>query len=550
MSYSNKKIYTAYLLPSLIQVMIAAIIAVILNYKGIELGYTAPVGLLLIAFGGVSTAFFGARFQCKYNNKNIKDIVTDFFNIKQPIRFYLLVLLFLFLGFAGVITREGFITDNPVTFILFFLKAILVGGIEEIGWRYTFQQEMERRHPYPAATIITFLGWSIWHILYFCVDGSIYYFSTTEIIFFLIGLLTNCFVLSAVYNKTKSLWLCVMTHALINTGAQLSPYVLPIISVLSSMACIILACVIVIEPGRKIDVKSLNAEDTEAFFSGYWKNNRKKYLLTLLLAILEFIVLILLSFVGLLHDIPEIILLDNRQDIRFMLMSVYFLIILAIVVYMYRSSRFFYHISRIVSEDCDPHKYREVYENLETNHRFLRGKAGQHFYLTNFYVASCIYTDEYEKGLNKLELLRQKNKKLKLRLAICEYYEGYIAIARNDVEKAKACLEKIKDLTGSNSEKGKRARNARDLIIGLTGSIALTEGEYENAETLINQRLEGRKDRISRLSLLYSLGMAKQNLGKVDEARKCLEEAVTLSGDADFDLIHKIREAYRECSNI
>ena len=93
MSYSNKKIYTAYLLPSLVQVMIAAIIAVILNYKGIELGYTAPVGLLLIAFGGVSTAFFGARFQCKYNNKNIKDIVTDFFNIKQPIRFYILVLL-------------------------------------------------------------------------------------------------------------------------------------------------------------------------------------------------------------------------------------------------------------------------------------------------------------------------------------------------------------------------------------------------------------------------------------------------------------------------
>lgn len=40
-----KKIYIAYLLPSLVQVMIAAIIAGILDSKGIELGYTSPVGL-------------------------------------------------------------------------------------------------------------------------------------------------------------------------------------------------------------------------------------------------------------------------------------------------------------------------------------------------------------------------------------------------------------------------------------------------------------------------------------------------------------------------
>ena len=39
---------------------------------------------------------------------------------------------------------------------------------------------------------------------------------------FLLGLLTNCFILSALYNKTRSLWICAMTHALINTLSQIS----------------------------------------------------------------------------------------------------------------------------------------------------------------------------------------------------------------------------------------------------------------------------------------------------------------------------------------
>ncbi len=39
--------------------------------------------------------------------------------------------------------------------------------------------------------------------------------------FFLLGLLTNCFVLSALYAYSGSLWICVMTHALINALSQI-----------------------------------------------------------------------------------------------------------------------------------------------------------------------------------------------------------------------------------------------------------------------------------------------------------------------------------------
>lgn len=544
MNYDNKKIYTAFLIPSLVQALIVAIIAVILNAVDVLIGYTSPIGLLLIAVGGISTAFFGARFQYKYNNKTIKDIVTDFFKIKQPVKFYILIVIFLIIDFAAVITGEGFVIESPAMPLLIFLKAILFGGIEEIGWRYTFQPEMEKRFPYAASTIITFLGWSLWHILYFCIDGSIYFYSASDIVFFLIGLLTNCFILSVIYKKSGSLWLCVMTHALINTGAQMSPYVLPICSILSSMYCIILACVIITESDFKVDTKKFNANETADFFIKYWNRLKIKYFLTLAFAIIEFMVLILLSFVGLFLYIPEIILLGNDQNSHFMLICVYYIIFQAVVLYIYRATKFFLNISRVLSEDCDPYRYCEMYEQLEDNRRFLRGKTGKHFFLSNYYVASCIYITEYSKALDKLHVLRDKNKRKKIRLAAFEYYEGAIAIGENDIDKAKKCLEKINDLV-KDINKGKGNKNSHDIVIGLTGLIALKEEDYEKAEALFSQRLIGRKDRISKMSLYYDLGLAKKGLGKEAEARKCFEKAAMYAGDARFELADKVREAYK-----
>ena len=55
--------------------------------------------------------------------------------------------------------------------------------------------------------------------MYFYIEGSI---GQVQVIEFLTGLLVNCFILSAIYHKTKSLWLCVMTHALINVFSQVA----------------------------------------------------------------------------------------------------------------------------------------------------------------------------------------------------------------------------------------------------------------------------------------------------------------------------------------
>ena len=99
------------------------------------------------------------------------------------------------------------------------MKAIVFGGIEEIGWRYTFQPILEERYSFITSTIITFFAWGVWHFSYFYVEGTL---SQVQVIYFLAGLLVNCFILSALYAKTNSLWICVMTHSLINVFSQLA----------------------------------------------------------------------------------------------------------------------------------------------------------------------------------------------------------------------------------------------------------------------------------------------------------------------------------------
>ena len=69
-----------------------------------------------------------------------------------------------------LLRKTGMIVDytTPVG-----MAAIAVGGIEEIGWRYTFQPILQECHNYISSTLITFIAWGIWHFSYFYIEGTL-----------------------------------------------------------------------------------------------------------------------------------------------------------------------------------------------------------------------------------------------------------------------------------------------------------------------------------------------------------------------------------------
>lgn len=216
---NRKQALSFYLAGTLGQILLVSLLVWLLRAGEVRVDYGTPIGLFTLMLGGVSSAIWGGYVSIRYHHSSFKQLVRDFFQVKQAPLNYLLVLTFIGLDFLPLVLSGKMIIPTWYLPIILFVKALVFGGIEEIGWRYFFQPTLQEKLTYIVSTLCTFVAWSLWHLLYFYIDGSL---AIVNLLPFLLGLLSNCFILSAIYTKTRSLWLCVMTHALINALSQLS----------------------------------------------------------------------------------------------------------------------------------------------------------------------------------------------------------------------------------------------------------------------------------------------------------------------------------------
>ena len=216
---NRKQALLLYLLGTFGQILLVSLLVWLLRAGEVRVDYGTPIGLFTLMLGGLSSAIWGAIISIRYHHSSFKQLVRVFFQVKQAPLNYLLVLIFIGLDFLPQVFGGEMIIPTWYLPIILFVKAIVFGGIEEIGWRYFFQPTLQEKLTYIVSTLYTFVAWSLWHLLYFYIDGSL---ARINLLPFLLGLLSNCFILSAIYTKTRSLWLCVMTHALINALSQLS----------------------------------------------------------------------------------------------------------------------------------------------------------------------------------------------------------------------------------------------------------------------------------------------------------------------------------------
>lgn len=216
---NRKQALSFYLAGTFGQILLVSLLVWLLRAGEVRVDYGTPIGLFTLMLGGLSSAIWGGYVSIRYHHSSFKQLVRDFFQLKQAPLNYLLVLIFIGLDFLPLVLSGKMIIPTWYLPIILFVKALVFGGIEEIGWRYFFQPALQEKLTYLVSTLFTFLAWSLWHILYFYIDGSL---ATIHLLPFLLGLLSNCFILSAIYTNTRSLWLCVMTHALINALSQLS----------------------------------------------------------------------------------------------------------------------------------------------------------------------------------------------------------------------------------------------------------------------------------------------------------------------------------------
>lgn len=207
-----------YICGCFLQMAIVVLFVLFFRFNGWSIDYSTITGFTCIIVGGVSSAVWGAIVSVKYNNDSVHNIAREFFAIKKSAIFYPIILLLLIINFCSLFWGGIITVSKWYMPLLIFIKAIAFGGIEEIGWRYTLQPILDKKIGFIKATLCIFLLWGIWHYLFFYIDGSL---QQIDMFGFYTGLLTNCFLLGMIYKKTESLWLCVFTHALINTLSQI-----------------------------------------------------------------------------------------------------------------------------------------------------------------------------------------------------------------------------------------------------------------------------------------------------------------------------------------
>jgi len=88
----------------------------------------------------------------------------------------------------------------PPYLLGFALTALIFGGQEEPGWRGFALPRLEERRSPIVATLILGLGWGIWHVPLYGPAG------------FVVPLVL-AFFYTWLYNKTRSILLCVLLHA-------------------------------------------------------------------------------------------------------------------------------------------------------------------------------------------------------------------------------------------------------------------------------------------------------------------------------------------------
>jgi len=111
---------------------------------------------------------------------------------------------------------SGYENGTPIFAIIFMIPMMLFcGGLEEAGWRYILQHELEKKYKFVISTLIVSVIWWLLHLPLFYIQGVSQY--GQNYLAFGINVLGLTFALASIRKNTNSVWLCVLFHCIVNS---------------------------------------------------------------------------------------------------------------------------------------------------------------------------------------------------------------------------------------------------------------------------------------------------------------------------------------------
>ncbi|GHV70985.1 CPBP family intramembrane metalloprotease [Spirochaetia bacterium] len=173
-----------------------------------------PLLYIPYLIGGLSPTI-ASFIAFKTNNVKFMEWLKGIFDFKHNIWSYLFVIIF---GIVSVLPQciiSGYDNGAPLWTIIYTIPLLLFGGgLEEAGWRYILQPELEKKFNFTISTLIVAIIWWIWHLPLFFIQDVVQY--GQSYFGFGITVFGLSFALASLRKNVNSVWLCVLLHCTIN----------------------------------------------------------------------------------------------------------------------------------------------------------------------------------------------------------------------------------------------------------------------------------------------------------------------------------------------
>ena len=143
---NRKQALSMYLIGTFGQVLGVSLLVWFLRAGGVKVDFTSPMGMIAVVLGGLSSAFWGSLASIGYHQSSFKQVLKDFFQVKDSLANYCLVLVFLLLDFFPFILGGKITTQSLVLPVVLFFKALLLVELKKLAGVISFSQLCRKKY--------------------------------------------------------------------------------------------------------------------------------------------------------------------------------------------------------------------------------------------------------------------------------------------------------------------------------------------------------------------------------------------------------------------
>ncbi|MFT4007317.1 MAG: CPBP family intramembrane metalloprotease [Lacrimispora sp.] len=163
----------------------------------------------------------------KKNNRiaDVKEWLKTVFYAKNNLSLYLFVIAGLALYFLIHIPVSG-PAEMVLPFYTFFLSlpgCLIIGGLEEAGWMYVLQPELDKKYGFVLSSVFVGIIWILWHIPLFFIPGTNHAEGLINFWMFAVQLMAFRFFNGAIYKISGKgrVFMCVLFHTMFNAASPI-----------------------------------------------------------------------------------------------------------------------------------------------------------------------------------------------------------------------------------------------------------------------------------------------------------------------------------------